>query len=252
MNTTPCLVTPPLAVRLVLPALLLAAAPAAADWLVTVEGARVETRGAWTVARQQVVFTAANGTLSTLRLGEVDLAASREATAAAVARATPAEPAARPEKPRPVAVITDRDIPRGRPPAPSPTAAEAAGEEPAAEAVARTTRCLEVTFWRTREADDAIVLHGTLRNEGPHVATDLVLEVEVEDAARPGQWLKATAFLDDTTLAPGLTTTFRAVFPRSAEPQEPRFEVRCVDVAVRPAEAPGPASDAPVGDFRRR
>ncbi|RMH15898.1 MAG: hypothetical protein D6696_19500, partial [Acidobacteria bacterium] len=67
-------------------ALILAAAlagPTAADYLVTRGGERIETRGPWTVKGRMVIFTDARGTLSSLRLEEVDLAASEEATRAA-------------------------------------------------------------------------------------------------------------------------------------------------------------------------
>jgi hypothetical protein len=57
--------------------------PAAADWLVTQLGDRIETRGAWRVEKKSVIFTLPNGTLSSLRVSDVDLAASEKATAAA-------------------------------------------------------------------------------------------------------------------------------------------------------------------------
>ena len=56
------------------------ALPAKADWLVTREGARVETQGAWKVKGKLVVFHTSTGKLSSLRVAEVDLDASRRAT----------------------------------------------------------------------------------------------------------------------------------------------------------------------------
>lgn len=81
-----------------------------ADWLVLRDGARVETRGPWQVKAGQVIFTQTNGTLSSLRLRDVDLEASRTLTE------QPAPAAPEPEKPaapkEPVMVITDREIQR--------------------------------------------------------------------------------------------------------------------------------------------
>ncbi len=53
--------------------LLAMTSPAAADWLVTKDGARIETEGPWKTKGAMVVFTSAKGTLSSLRLDEIDL-----------------------------------------------------------------------------------------------------------------------------------------------------------------------------------
>ncbi|MEE8524590.1 MAG: hypothetical protein V3T72_11720 [Thermoanaerobaculia bacterium] len=89
------------------------AAVTQADWLVTRDGAKVETRGAWEVRGRMVIFTQPGGTLSSMRLAEVDLDASRAATEAAAA---PPPPAPAEEKPRPsVLTLTDDDVGRGEP-----------------------------------------------------------------------------------------------------------------------------------------
>ena len=80
-----------------------------ADVLVTRDGERIETRGPWTVKGKQVVFTAANGTLQALRLDDVDLEASEEATHPPE---TPPPPPPPPVVREPVLTITDDDIPR--------------------------------------------------------------------------------------------------------------------------------------------
>ncbi len=102
--------------RSIFPALLAALALAApfarGDWLVTREGARVETRGAWEVRGRMIVFTTPSGTLSSIRRDEIDLDASRAATEAAAAP----QPTAAEEAPKaPVMTLTDRDIGRGEP-----------------------------------------------------------------------------------------------------------------------------------------
>ena len=56
--------------------LLLAAAPAAADWLVFQRGGLQETRGGWQVEGGQVRFHGPTGTFLAVRADEVDLAAS--------------------------------------------------------------------------------------------------------------------------------------------------------------------------------
>ena len=94
------------------------AAAASADWLVTRNGERIETQGAWQVKGRMVVFTSAAGTLSSMRTAEVDLDASTEATQQAAAAAA-APIAAEPEEPvrkrRSVRVITTEDIGEGVP-----------------------------------------------------------------------------------------------------------------------------------------
>lgn len=98
--------------RLVLAVALLGlpAAAISADWLVTREGARVETRGTWEVRGKMVVFTRPNGTLSSMRLSEVDLDASQAATAAA---RRPTDVPSDEEAPQPVLVLTNDDVRRG-------------------------------------------------------------------------------------------------------------------------------------------
>ena len=96
-----------------------AAATSSADWLVTRNGERIETRGGWDVQGRMVVFTSASGTLSSIRLSEVDLDASAEATERAMATSA-MEPEARPAPKRPVRVITTEDVGEGVPGAEGP------------------------------------------------------------------------------------------------------------------------------------
>src|SRR3954449_11180111 len=73
-------------------------APARADWLVTREGGRVETKGPWQVKGKLVVFArAGDGSLASLRATEVDLDASAKATTEAKIRSEAPVP---PETPR--------------------------------------------------------------------------------------------------------------------------------------------------------
>ena len=70
--------------------LLLLPAMASADWLVLQTGERIETKGAWTVKGKQVVYTTPEKLLRSLRLSEVNLEASTQASAPARGSTTPA------------------------------------------------------------------------------------------------------------------------------------------------------------------
>lgn len=183
----------------------LAAAPVPADWLVLADGTRVETRGPWSERGKLLVFTAADGTLASLRLSEVDLEASRQATEAA------ARPKAKaPQEPAPVApppaalVLTDADVRR----APGGSAAESEGvdEEPAGGAGER----LVVTDWQEAPLPDGdgVRITGTLRNVSASAATRIRLTVLAYDA---GGELLATgdAMLSTQSLMPNRQARFQ-------------------------------------------
>lgn len=230
----------------ILPAAFLAAGPAAADWLRTREGALVETKGPWAVEGSLVIFTAPNGTLSSLRLSEVDLDASAVATMEAKNRPPP--PAEEPEVREAVFEITMKDVRRAAPPVP---AEETDGEEAAADApvAASPPPPVSVIAWRAAEVSDGgVQIHGTVRNDGREIVTDVGVTVSLLDEA--GQPVgTANAFLGAVSLAPGVTTTLRAFFPdvyRFAG--EPTFEVRANPIKIQSvataAEDEGPTQEA--------
>ncbi|MCH7664602.1 MAG: SH3 domain-containing protein [Acidobacteria bacterium] len=64
----------------VLCALLATARPVSADWLVYRDGTRLETVGEWKIDGKHVVFSLPNGMLSTVKLEELNLDASRKLT----------------------------------------------------------------------------------------------------------------------------------------------------------------------------
>ena len=89
--------------------------PASAEWLITHDGHRIETDGPWKVKGRLVVYTDAKGTLSSIRLDEIDLEASETASQEpaeepAESREDESKPEREPRK-RPVLVLTDGDIP---------------------------------------------------------------------------------------------------------------------------------------------
>ncbi len=56
--------------------------PAAADWLITLEGQLIETRGPWKIDDETLIYTDTDGVERRLAVDEVDLEASEETTAA--------------------------------------------------------------------------------------------------------------------------------------------------------------------------
>lgn len=218
-----------LAAGLALAAALLATTvkPGAADWLVTRGGTRVETRGAWQVKGKLVVFHTADGTLSSLRLAEVDLDASRRATAEAVRarRAAETTAAQAPAKKAPVLVLTDDNVRHVETGASTPAAAS-----PAAPSFA-------VSNWeRSPEVDGKdVVITGTLQNTSGMGATEVTLSVQLLDAS--GQ-VTATgqATLTSTVLGPGQRSGFRVAFPDAPTYSEVKFDPRGLGAPAKPEE----------------
>ncbi len=218
-----------------------AALPAAADWLVTADGQKVETAGPWKVQGKLVVFKRPNGTLSSIRLAEVDLEASRQATEEAARPAPPPPPPPPPKKP--VLVLTDADVPHVTPegePLTDEAAAEGA-EAPPAEAPADGGG-LEVTQWR--QIDDPenldVQILGTVTNTSQDLVTDISVTVRLLGSGGSLIAEKA-ASLSPTTLAAGGAVNFRAVFPGVVSFASASFSVkggvraRPIGVATPPA-----------------
>ncbi len=226
------------------------AVPAAADWLVTREGGKVETRGAWKVQGKRIVFTAKDGTLASLRLTEVDLDASRQATAAA-AQATEerAAQAAAPAPKKSVRVLTDKDFAK---PAPPPAAD---GTDPAAasaaapgEAAASSSSALQVASWKQeRDAErDLMKISGIVRNNGPDLATAVQVTVRLYEEG--GQLLATQqASLDTRTLRPGQDTSFQMEIPGVNGFASAQFDARSIPLVRRP-EGEQPEGEKPEGE----
>lgn len=214
------------------------AGPAAADWLVTNEGAKVETQGAWTVKGKLVVFKTADGKLSSLRVADVDLDASRNATEEAVAAEAQAD--AEPEKPaerkKSVRVITDKDVRQAAPAAPgSPEAASPPGPTSGPGVVVDTWK-------QDRDSEDGhVVINGSLQNASGATTVDLQLRVLLYDESGS---LMATsqAALGAVALPPGEKIVFRADFPGYFSFATLKFEPTGKRLATRPADQPIPAA----------
>jgi hypothetical protein len=218
-------------------------APAAADWLVIREGGRVATKGPWRTKGNLIIFTRADDDLLvSLRLGDVDLPASRQATAAAQAPSQPsvARPVPVPPK-KSVRVLTDADFVRKEPPAASPATVPAApatgGEEkgteletaaaPAKRPAKTAAAGVVVSSWRQvdRAEGDGIQILGTLQNNSAdEVATDPAVTIRLFNEA--GENLATVEGVTAATaIRPQGAVQFHAVLPRIFTFAEAKFEV---------------------------
>ncbi len=229
---------------------LLFAAPAAGDWLVLRDGSRLETAGPWEVKGRQIVFTRPGGALSAVRLADVDLDASNEAT-----RAANAEPAAASEQPaetesrrrRPVLVLTDETLggagsgvlddseivpevdetPEGDETEDDASLDGEEAEDDASETSDSATDPVYIVSWSEQEstAIDGLEIVGKVRNRGRDVAADIRVQVKASDEDG-SPFVDTRAFLQKSSLAPGHTTTFRALLPGIyALLEDPTFDV---------------------------
>jgi len=199
--------------RLALPALVMTAAlgaaalPASADWLVLRDGSRVETKGPWQEKGRLVVFTRSDGTLASLRAAELDLEASRKATAESLqGKVEPAgDPAAAAPKKK-LAVITDQDLPHRAPPA-APAAASPDAPPPPAGPVS-------VTNWRKQvmPGDEGLLILGTLQNVTPYPTSNLTLQISLLDT-KGALLATAPGLFPTRILPPRGSVEFRATFP---------------------------------------
>jgi hypothetical protein len=190
----------------------LAPAAARADWLVTNEGGRVETKGPWKVDGKRVIFTQKDGTLSSLRLTEVDLDASKqtttamaeEAAAAKASEATEAAPAKKSTR-----SYTDKDF--AKPPAPEVAKDDAGTVKPAPD---NSPGPVKVVDWKQNHNQEthALEITGSVRNLGPDIAVGVSVNVRLFNP-RGEQFATQPASLDTRSLRPGQNTAFTAVFP---------------------------------------
>lgn len=209
--------------------------PARADWLVTRDGAQIETKGPWRVEGRQVLFHRTGGALASLRTDDVDLEASRTLTAEkkAAAEAKPAEapPAAPAKRPASAARVTNPEVKGGGargPKAPEGTAGEPAGE--AAIPVIEVDAPFSIHGVALAETKDGWSVSGTLRLTGGSdvvkvvVAHLLVLEGEAELDSTPVE-------MGGLRFSPGAGTTFRGTLSR-----DPRGHRLRLDVDVEESE----------------
>ncbi len=226
------------ALRAALLTALLLPGSAAADWLVTRDGSRLETRGPWELQGKLVIFRLADGTLSSLRLDIVDLEASESASEEARRGAAKSAPQQAPPPPtRAVLVLTDDDV--------AHAARADAPAAPTEEAVEEEAERLTVPSWE--EVDDptldGLVFGGRLSNSSADVATAIRLTLRLYD--REGALLATSeARLDAAYLPPGGSTDFRAEFPSVYDYAAVRFETESLGFKTAGGEEePAPADE---------
>ena len=199
---------------------------ASADWLVTTDGATVETRGAWEVKGTMVVFTSPTGVLSSLPLSAVNLEASEVHTQQMI-EAAGAPEAEAPIQRQAVMVITDADVRHVDPSAPSTEDVDEATETVATPAPGSEGSGLAVTSWdESYNVDENLVeVTGSLRNSGRNPATSISLSVLLYSDS--GTLLgKREARLAKPALNPGESTGFIASFTSGLTFSEARFDIQ--------------------------
>ena len=223
--------------------------PAAADWLVTRDGDQVETRGPWEIQGKLVVFTLPNGTLSSMRLTDVDLDASQQLSNA---KDLPSAPVVTPSQRREATiVITDSDVAHVGPEAPI-TAAErqeagaAARAEQAAEASGED---LTVAAWNQEYDDgiDGVVLTGSIENRSSNLHSEITLQVMLynTDGSLAG---RGAATVDNVLLRAGQSSSFRAAFAGIVGFDRPEFRLNSAALSPRQEGAEGAAEGEILAD----
>ncbi len=226
--------------------LLAAGSPAAGDWLVTREGARVETRGPWKMKGKLVVFMDKDGRLASLRGTEVDLPASEKATRDSVeeeARKRDAPPPPEPPRRKSVRIVTDADVAHVEPAGVDKDGKDEEGDEEGKEpAESDTERPLAgnsvvVSTWDRRDlaTKDGLEIVGELRNNGSEMATGLRVTIAIYDEAKEVLG-SDDAILSATALQPGSKATFRAPFPGLYSYADVQFNVQSFGLKLKPVK----------------
>ncbi|MFL6235984.1 MAG: FxLYD domain-containing protein [Thermoanaerobaculia bacterium] len=220
-------------------ALGVAALPARADWLVTRDGGRVETKGTWQTKGKLVVFTrAADGALASLRATEVDLDASAKATADAKVKAE-APPQVEPEHKK-IAVLTDKDFRKPTPPG--------GGADTPEKGAPAKSGPLAVSNWKKLDtpSGDGIAVEGQVHNTTKDMMINASVDVELfnEAGERVGT---AQGLLTSTSIEPDGTVSFRANFPGVFTFTDARFKVNGLPLTFSspPGDGDKPADQAP-------
>jgi hypothetical protein len=183
------------------------------------------------------VFTQASGALSSLRLADVDMAASEkataDATAAAAQKAAPPPEKAKEKKKEALFVVTDETLKMSAPPA--ATAADGAAAAPgaatpgaaAANGGEKGRSPVVVDNWRQvrRTEGDGLEILGTLRNGSGDIAAEAGVVVKLFD--ENGKLLAtADGVLSMPSIKPQSSASFRASFPGIFAFADVKFETK--------------------------
>lgn len=228
-----------------------AGTPARADWLVTKEGGRLEIKGPYRTKGKILVFTLPNGTLSSIRLDEVDLEASRIATEEAVAAAQREAAAAaveEAEKPRKKSIIslTDKDFKKTAPPsAGADSDGKGDDKKEATPAPSTGSTQVQVVNWervpQEKVKTDGLEVTGTVRNTSNEKVTDVQVMANLYDEV--GTLVgKVSAQLADPALDPGESSGFTVSAPGLFSFSAVRFDIQARGFKAKPAAAPATPS----------
>ena len=181
------------------------AAPAASDWLVLETGERIETRGPWKIEGSRVLFTGTNGTLSSIRLSQVNVEASEAANQPAPATAEPSQQEAERPPRKPALVLNNSNVAKAR-----RIESEADAEQSETSA---TEQKLSIASWQeTAAGTDGLRFGGTLQNPTDNFA--VLVEVQATLFDPDGRILEtARGKLPAASVGPQETQTFEVAFP---------------------------------------
>ena len=208
---------------------------ASADWLVTRDGAAVETRGAWEVRGEMVVFTSPSGVFSSLPLSEVNLSASEAHTQEMVNAAAGTSETEEPVRRQAVMVLTDADVRHVDVETPTGESAEELAEAVPATP-SETGSSLAVTAWEEdyNVDENTVEITGSLRNSGRNPATSINLSVVLYSDS--GTLLgKKEARLAKAALSPGESTSFVASFTAGMTFSDAQFDIQSRGFQTRAA-----------------
>jgi hypothetical protein len=235
----------------------LLAGPAAADWLVTKEGGRVETKGPWKIKGRLVVFTQLDGTLGSLRVPDVDLEASSDVTFEEMENRElpPPRPEPAPKK-KSIRSLTDADFAKPEPaPAPGEEGQEGTADgarKPAAKAegkpAGRPEGKVSIASWQRvdRAEKDGLEITGALRNDGGDIAAGLGVTVHLYDEqgnlVATGEGIPTT-----NSIKPQGVVNFRAAFPGVFSFADAKFDIRSWGLDLAPGPKAGDKAEKKEG-----
>jgi hypothetical protein len=243
-------------------------AAARADWIVTKQGERFETKGPWHEKGKLLVFNLPDGTLSSIRADRVDVAASQHATEQAKQQAAAPPPAApEPVRRKAVIVLTDKDFQKSAPAAPAADAeaggsgaAAASGDKSAATPAtpANTAKAapaaapqphdgpspIEVVSWdrvpALQSKADGVEITGILRNASRDVMTEINLTASLYDD-NGTIVAKVPATVETQVLPPTESSKFHLVAEGVYTFSTIKWETQVKSLKGRPADQPSTA-----------
>lgn len=219
---------------------LLASSSLLADWLVTTDGGRIETKGPWRVEGRRVLYTTPGGTLAAVRLSAVDLDASAVATAQAKEERTEVKDVS-PSTEKPVLVLKGRDVPRSLASVSrSSDSAEAADSD-------NDSGGVEVTRWDdVTPAGEEVRIRGEVKNGTPDQLTTVNIQVTLYDESGNSIAKRVTS-PQVKTMGPGESAPFEISFPDVYYMSAVRFSVQHRGFKTAKEAPSGSAEGGPEG-----